>query len=383
MGIDSRLRLYEELEGKRGRPLIVYVTSNRLNASGMMGGDAVPEMLAQLTALPPGTTKLDLLVASNGGDPTVAWRIACLLRETVTEFAVLVPQAAFSAATLMALGADEIVMHRHGNLGPVDPQITVQRISPKDGKQEQINFGSEDLSSFLEFARSKVGLTDQAQLLRVFELFCNEVGSVPIGIASRSSHLSVSMGEKLLRMHMKEGDSQQARTIAESLNKDFFHHGYPVGRTEAKEIGLKVTAPPPDVEDLLWKIWLDCEDELKIREPFSPLAEIRANPACAPLFAPVPMVNLPGNLPQPVLQQVYASVIQQVQVHQIPPTDYQLIQAMIESRRLASRFVTEGRILATRTPDMQLKVNVVPENSAWTTLPLASVAPAPVTGATP
>jgi ClpP class serine protease len=41
-----------------------------------------------------------------------------LLREKVKDVAILIPQAAFSAATLMALGADEIVMHPCGNLGP-------------------------------------------------------------------------------------------------------------------------------------------------------------------------------------------------------------------------------------------------------------------------
>jgi ClpP class serine protease len=66
-------------------------------------------------------------VVSNGGDPIVAWRAITLLRERVEQIGVLVPQAAYSAATLLAMGADEIVMHPNGNLGPVDPQILVKR----------------------------------------------------------------------------------------------------------------------------------------------------------------------------------------------------------------------------------------------------------------
>lgn len=364
MGLQERLSLFERLEASRGRPLITYVTSSRPNASGAMAADAVPEILAQLRALPEGTAKLDLLIASNGGDPTVAWRIASLLRETVPFFSVLVPQAAFSAATLIALGADQIVMHRHANLGPVDPQITVQRVK-KDGQSEQIQFGAEDLAAFLEFARLKVGLTDQQQLTTVFQLFCNEVGSVPIGIASRSSQLSVSMGEKLLRMHMKEGDQQRARTIAEALNKNFFHHGYPVGRTEAKSIGLKVEEPTPEDERLLSDIWLDFEKEMQIREPFNPLTVLRDSPACGALFADVPQVVLPANLPAQMMQQAWNTVLQQIQVVSVPPAAYTTLQAAIESRRLASRFRVEGRVFATRTPDLQLRVSAFAERAGW------------------
>ena len=226
MTFSDRLELFKQLENLRERPLIVYVTSARRRAEGRMAKDAVPELLDQLQALEASTKALDLLLVSDGGDPTVAWSIASLIRERVKEFAVLVPQAAYSAATLIALGADEIVMHPHGNLGPVDPQI--RTIRKGEGGQEEQLFGAEDLSSFLRFTREAVGLTDQNHLAQMFELFCKDVGSVQIGIASRSSQLSIMMGEKLLKMHMKGADqSQQAATIAESLNKNFFHHGYP------------------------------------------------------------------------------------------------------------------------------------------------------------
>ena len=133
-------------------------------------------------------------------------------------------------------------MHPHGNLGPVDPQIQTIR-KGEGGQAEQLQFGAEDLSSFLRFTREAVGLTDQNHLAQMFELFCKDVGSVQIGIASRSSQLSIMMSKKLLKMHMKGADqSQQAATIAESLNKNFFHHGYPVSRSEAKDCTMLV--PP-------------------------------------------------------------------------------------------------------------------------------------------
>src|SRR5580658_538425 len=113
MGLPERLELYRQIEELRSRPLLVYVTSPRANAPGSMAADAIPEFLDQLEALPAETKEIDLFVVSNGGDPTVAFRTMSLLRERVDRVFVLLPQAAFSAATLMALGADEIVMHPH------------------------------------------------------------------------------------------------------------------------------------------------------------------------------------------------------------------------------------------------------------------------------
>jgi len=365
MGLDERMLLYQRLESRRKRPVIVYVTSSRPGVPGQIAGDAVPEFHRQLQALPAEAQELDLLLVSDGGDGTVAWRIVSLVRERVKRFSVLVPQAAFSAATLIALGADEIVMHPNGNLGPTDPQIVTPRKGQKDGTSGQMRFGYEDLTAFLRFAQEKVGLSDQKHMVEVFRQFCDEVGSVPIGVAARSSQLTVSMGERLLGLHMREEQKQKARAISEALNSKFFHHGYPVSRNEAKDIGLKLGKSDSEVEDLMWNIWQNIADEMELRTPFQPLALLRADAAYSALFGSVPQVTIPANLPPPVLQQVLNQVMQQVSTVQVPPKDYNLIHAMIESPRCASRFVTDGTIFATRMPDLQVKLAVVPHCTCW------------------
>ncbi len=65
--------------------------------------------------------KLDIFLVSNGGSGTVPWRLVSLFREFSRSFSVLIPYRAYSAASLLALGADEIVMHPFGELGPIDP----------------------------------------------------------------------------------------------------------------------------------------------------------------------------------------------------------------------------------------------------------------------
>ena len=330
-----------------------------------MAKDAVPELLDQLQALEASTKALDLLLVSDGGDPTVAWSIASLIRERVKKFAVLVPQAAYSAATLIALGADSIVMHPHGNLGPVDPQIRTIR-KGEGGQTEQLQFGAEDLNSFLRFTRETVGLTDQNHLAQMFEFFCKDVGSVQIGIAARSSQLSIMMGEKLLKMHMKGADqSQQAATIAEALNKNFFHHGYPVSRSEAKEIGLKIAEENSEVEDLLWRIWSSLEQEFDFRRPFNPLEIVEKSGRASVLFDPVPLAAIPSNLPPQVQQQAYQQILSEIAVNQVETVDYTATHAVMESIRCASRCTSTGKILATRRPDLQITYNVVRVSEKW------------------
>jgi len=371
MSLENRLKIYRRLEQERGRPLIVFVTGDRKNAEAGIASDSVRELLYQLQALPKDTDDLDLLLVSLGGDPTVAWRLVSLIRERVGKFNVLVPQAAYSAATLIALGADEIVMHPHGNLGPTDPQIVAPKRSKADGTTDSIRFGSEDLGAFLRFAKNEVGLSDQEQLSNIFEKFCDEVGTVPIGVAARSSQLSLTMGEKLLQLHMTgESEKQKAKTIAQALTKDFFHHGYPVNRTEARQIGLKIASSNIKVEALLWDIWCDIADEMALRDPFMPMKILHENPACADLFAPAPQVNIPANLDPAVHKQAVEQVLAQIQVKLVPPSPYEKIQALMESSRYASRYVTEGQIYGSRSPDLQFKISNVELSQGWVTVPM-------------
>lgn len=375
MGLQARLELYKKVEARRNRPLIVYVTSNRVNASGMIAADSVPELLDQLQRLPAGTKELDLLIVSDGGDPTVAWRIVSLIRERAAKFSALVPQAAYSAATLIVLGADEVVMHPNGNLGPTDPQIRVQRRSGKDGTTEAVGFGSEDLMAFLRFSREQVGLKKPEHMLAVYSKFCDEVTTLGVGISARSALLSVTLGEKLLQLHMKsDADKQKASEISKKLTTDYFHHGYPVNRTEAKDIGLKVADHDEELEGLMWKIWCDLSEELKLREPHNPLRVLAENPACQALFAPAAVIQLPANLPPQLAQQAHQQLLAQVQVANVPPAPFETIHAVIESSRHASRFVTSGLVIGTKTADQQIRLSTLNVRQLWETVPL--VAPA-------
>ena len=199
----------------------------------------------------------------------------------------------------------------------------------------------------------------------MFELFCREVGPIPVGIAARSSFLTLSMGEKLLRLHMtKESDIPRAQTIAKSIAKGFFHHSYPLGRKEAQEINLEIAPPDEKVESLMWRIWQDIELELEVRDPFSPIKILMSSKEAPKLLKPAPLLNIPPNLPPDQVQAMIDAVVN-AGLEMIEPVGYQAITAMMESNRYASREIMRGKILASRSPGLDIVTNAVMTQHAW------------------
>lgn len=339
--------------------MLVYVTSKRDGKEAAMATDALPYLIDQLDSLPEAATELDFLIVSYGGDPMVAWRIMSLIRERVDVVSVLIPQSAYSAATLLALGANEIVMHPNGHLGPVDMQIT----TVSEGTRRQ--FSTEDISSFLDFVRDRLGITDQEHLRRLFEATCKEVGTLGVGFTSRSSKLAIALAERLLSMHVDREDDSRKRALIESLSRQFHSHAYPVNRSEAIEIGLDVNRERDRaLEALMWEVWLDLEEELQERRPFHPITELLNSTQAATLLSPVPQLELPGNAAGP---SYFTADIPQVTgaVKLVEPVDFATVDAIMESSRLAHRGVTRGKILASRLPDLNLQFNVLVTFRGW------------------
>ena len=79
---------------------------------------------------------LDLIVVGPGGDGTAAETLLDLCRRYCTRrLRVVVPLYAKSAATLLALGADQIVMGESSELGPIDAQVYIIQ----DNQDQQVS----------------------------------------------------------------------------------------------------------------------------------------------------------------------------------------------------------------------------------------------------
>lgn len=66
---------------------------------------------------------LDLIIHSPGGSPEATLSIVRYLRTKFADIRAFIPLAAMPAATMWALACDRIVMGKHSQLGPIDPQM--------------------------------------------------------------------------------------------------------------------------------------------------------------------------------------------------------------------------------------------------------------------
>ena len=363
MDIAARATRYRAIEDYRKRPLIVYATSTRANVGAQIASDTVREFIDQLEKVPAEVTEIDVLIHSAGGDALAAWKLMSVLRERFSKVHVLVPFMAFSAATIFALGADEIVMHPHASLGPIDPQITM---TLADGKQRQFAF--EDVGAFLRFLGEEIGITEQTHLTTIVDKLFSVVDPVNVGAAKRASELATDVGERLLRMHMTGPDEKgRARIIAEGLNKSFFAHGDAVSRTRAKELELRIAEADTRLEALLWDAYLGLEGYLELRTPFNPLQHFLSNGGASAVQVMAPLV-LPPNAPPQLMQQLWNQVAQQAVAALGQPgleVPFSVINAVVESSRLAAVYRTEGVISGVRLGAGAINLSAIDRKSGW------------------
>ena len=110
-----RQGLLSKIAASRGSHVVAYVTCGRANLGTAIGSDVIRtfrEILGQAGTL----AKLDLFLVTRGGNTLTPLRLVSLLREFAKEVHLIVPYMAHSAGTLIALGADSIVMEAMGEL---------------------------------------------------------------------------------------------------------------------------------------------------------------------------------------------------------------------------------------------------------------------------
>ena len=113
-----------------------YGSENRLMSYVLRFGHArtsmhtadIPNLEAVLNSIS-GADQINVLLHSPGGDGTLVEKMVEMCRTHLSgensKFRVIVPNVAKSAATLLALGADQILMGYCSELGPIDPQVPI------------------------------------------------------------------------------------------------------------------------------------------------------------------------------------------------------------------------------------------------------------------
>ena len=168
----------------------------------MLAEDQVRVFFDHLNLLPKGgVEQLDIFLVSNGGNTTVPWRLVALFREFTKKLGVLIPYRAYSAATLLSLGADEIVMHPFAELGPIDPTVS-NEFNPTDPGGGRIGISVEDVNAYVHFIRSTVGITHEDELVETIKILAEKVHPLALGNVERFLSQSRLIAKRVLRTHM-------------------------------------------------------------------------------------------------------------------------------------------------------------------------------------
>lgn len=242
--------LMEALQQARGgNRVIVYWLPDLARISEAV----VPSLYDQLSVI--GRQEaLDLFLFTRGGDTEAPWRIVTLMREFCNRFAVLVPYRAHSAGTLLAMGADEIVMTPMGVLSPIDPSRTHPLLPRREGAAESEPISVQDMRHAMTFIRETAKPSDEATytpeaMAQIVTALFDKIHPLAIGAIEQSYALAKLIGARCLSTHMTNpSEKASIDGIVNKLCDDYKSHAYPICREEARDIGLKAVDAPPDVD---------------------------------------------------------------------------------------------------------------------------------------
>ena len=190
----------------------------------------------------------------------------------------MVPYRANSAATLLALGADKIVLGRHGELGPIDPTLTIQRQPGLPGQPGSAPFQDsisvEDVMSYFTFVKDQLGLTDQSALADSLGKLAERLDAVGLGSVYRTRSHIRDVAHRMLTSQQNPPNERTMEAIVETLATRVYAHGHAIGFREASDIGLPVEEATDDLDLAIWKLLRKYEDDLKLRKPIDPVASV-------------------------------------------------------------------------------------------------------------
>ena len=190
--------------------------------------------------------ELDLILHSPGGSPQSAEQMLEYLRSQFDYIRAIVPLQAKSAATMIALGCDEIVMGDHSELGPIDPQILIpvpegRRFAPAH-------------AILRDFARAKDECKGDVGFLPAWTPILRSYAGGLIEFCHQQVELSMEIVEGWLYKYMLshedlgysvETRQTKAKEIAQWFGSEkaydrFRTHGRPFRHEELLALGLRI-----------------------------------------------------------------------------------------------------------------------------------------------
>lgn len=279
----DRKIFYQQIEDERNSKVIAYVTGDRPGMGAQIGADTPDIFLEHLDAIGK-VNKISLILYTCGGNTLAAWNIVNLFREFCNELEIIIPNKCRSSGTLMALGANSIIMTKQATLGPIDPSITreMSPTIPGTNPPQQLSISVESVKGYFSLLKEEFGATSDAALSAAYTKLAEYIHPLVLGDVYRTQRQIQMLAEKLLRMSYTDEDI--IKSIVAFLCSDSGSHDYTINRTEARSMGLNVESPTQETYNKLKAWFVDVTSELELRNPYDPAKVLGANQNKAYLF---------------------------------------------------------------------------------------------------
>ncbi len=239
---DQAQTILAKIAESLGGPLIAYWN----NPMGSVCQNDVVALYEILQSLGKQET-IHLFIKSNGGNGQSSLRLVNLLRQYCQRLVALVPLECASAATMIALGANEILMGPMAYLTAVDTSLT-HSLSPIDRDNDRVSVSLDELTRVIHLWEKQEEQVKENPYQSLFQY----VHPLVIGAVDRAESLSIMLCKELLAFHIT--DEKVADQIAGTLNSKYPSHTYPILMEEARRIGLKADPMPAAVNTLLLEL---------------------------------------------------------------------------------------------------------------------------------
>jgi hypothetical protein len=232
-----------KIEAKLGGRLITYWNGTR----GSVCHSDVSALYALLEDFGHQDT-IFLFIKSDGGNGRASLRFVNLLRQYCSNLVALVPIECASAATMIALGANEIRMGPMAYLTAVDTSLT-HDLSPVDRDNDRVSVSLDEVKRVIALWKKSDGAASD---INPYHALFDHIHPLVIGAVDRADSLSLMLCEEILAYHID--DARKRKEIATTLNSKYPSHSYPVLIDEAKRIGLNVLPIGHDMMSLLLEL---------------------------------------------------------------------------------------------------------------------------------
>jgi hypothetical protein len=230
----------EKIQAKLRMPVIAYWTST----GGSICQNDVMAMARLLDSVRR-QARVALFLKSDGGNPEAALRLIHLLRQKFDRIQLLAPFECASAATMVALGSNEIHMGPTSYLTAVDSSLK-HDLSPVDHHNCLVSVSQDEVMRILRLWREqKCGDNPFPEVYKYLH-------PLVLGALDRSSSLSMRICQELLSYHVP--NQAKTKRISRALNYDYPSHSYPITAREARKLGLNVRDLDPVVDGLLREV---------------------------------------------------------------------------------------------------------------------------------